>query len=253
MSAIRLAHILRHPIKSVGVQEIERAALTEGRPLPFDRLWAIATQAAGFDSDLIDWAPKSRFLRGAAEGRLQAIRATLNEATGVIRLTHPERPDFHGDLAIDGAALVDWLRPLWPETRSALDRLVRHETDGALADVPEPYLSILSLKSNRILGQRMGLDLSLHRWRGNLWLEGLAPWEEFDLIGRSLQIGTARLRIEQRITRCVATTFDPVNGRKSGDTLAALDRGFGHQDFGVYARVISSGQIAQNDEVTLLP
>lgn len=247
-----LAHIVRHPIKSVGWQEIERAALTQGRPLPFDRLWAVATEAAGVQGDVIAWQPKSRFVRGAAEGRLQAIRAAFHEDSGAITLNHPDRDPFTGILPQDAAALVDWLRPLWPNSRPAPSHLVSRTDGGALSDVPEPYLAILNTTSHEILSERMGLDLSIHRWRGNLWVSGLTPWEEFDLIGHEIQIGTARLRIEQRITRCVATTFDPKTGVKHGDTLAALTQGWGHQDFGVYARVVGSGEIAKDDKVIRL-
>ncbi|MCB1406850.1 MAG: MOSC domain-containing protein [Rhodobacteraceae bacterium] len=253
MTPVRLARLVRHPIKSVGYQEIERAALTQGRPLPFDRLWAVATEAAGFDADRIDWQPKMRFVRGAAEGTLQAVRADFDAASGAITLSHPICDDFHGRLPDDGDALVAWLRPLWPANRPHPARLVSRADGGALTDVPEPFLAILSTTSHRILGKRMGLDLSIHRWRGNLWLDGLAPWEEFNLIGKEVQIGTARLRVEERITRCAATTFDPLTGRAGGDTLAALEHGWGHRDFGVYARVTVPGDISVDDEVTILP
>lgn len=251
MSAFWLAHICRHPVKSVGYQEIERVALTEGRPMPFDRAWAVAHEGAGFDQPE-GWEPKLKFLRGWAEGALQAIRADFDDATQRITLRHPARPDLAATLPDDGAAVVDWLRPLWPARRPAPTALVARRDGGALTDVPEPYVSILSLTSNRILGQRLGQELSIHRWRGNLWLDGLAPWEEFDLIGRTLAIGEALLRVEERITRCRATCANPETGRSDADTLGALEEGYGHIDFGVYARVIRSGTIVQSDRVEVL-
>ncbi len=253
MSGARLAHIVRHPVKSAGYQTLERAALTEGRPMPFDRLWAITTAGAKFHGAPQGWAAKMNFVRGAAEGSLQAIRADFDEARGHLRLSHPALPPFSGSLPADGAALIDWLRPLWPASRPAPVALVARQDGGALSDVPEPWLALLNLSSLRALGQRMGRDLSIHRFRGNLWLDGLAPWEEFDLIGRELTLGTARLRIEEPITRCVATTFDPETGLAAGDTLAALETGWGHRDFGVYARVIASGTVALGDALELHP
>lgn len=253
MTRIRLAHIVRHPVKSVGWQEIERAALTRGRPLPFDRLWAVATEAAETQAELDVWQPKLRFVRGAAEGRLQAVRATFDERTQAITLSHPDRETFTGVLPQAASALLEWLRPLWPDTRPAPSRLVSRSDGGALTDVPEPYVSLLNLSSNTALATKMGLDLSIHRWRGNLWLDGLPPWEEFNWIGREIQIGSARLKIEKRITRCVATTFDPISGIRQGETLDALTQGWGHQDFGVYGRVIATGEIAIEDEVIVFP
>ncbi len=253
MSGARLAHIVRHPVKSAGFQTVTRAALTEGRPLPFDRLYAIATEAAGFDAAPDGWVPKMNFVRGAAEGHLQAIRATFDETTGALRLTHPARPPFAGTLPACGPALVDWLRPLWPANRPAPRALVARRDGGALTDVPGPWIAILNLASLDALAGRMGRPLSIHRFRGNLWLDGLPAWTEFDRIGREIAIGPARLRIEQRITRCVATAHDPETGAPAGDTLAALESGWGHRDFGVYATVTRGGEIALDDPVEILP
>lgn len=252
MSAPRLAHIVRHPIKSVGFQEIECATLTKGRTLPFDRQWAVATEGPLFDGDPEAWVRKLAFVRGAAEGALQAIRCDFDADSGAIGLTHPALGDFAGHLPDDGAALVDWLRPLWPTTRPAPVALVSRRDGGALTDVPGAWLSVLNLASNRALGDSMGQELSIHRWRGNLWLDGLPAWQEFDLIGQDIAIGGARLHIEQRITRCNATTFDPITGARDGDTLSALQGGWGHRDFGVYASVVSSGAIRIGDTASVL-
>jgi uncharacterized protein YcbX len=250
VSAPRLAHIVRHPIKSAGFEEIASATLTPGRCLPFDRAWAVAHEGADFGDAPAGWEPKLKFLRGWAEGALMAVRARFDEAAQTVTLTHPLRPDLIARLPEDGDAVVDWLRPLWPERRPTPTRLVARMDGGALTDVPDPFVSILSLTSNRILGQRLGQDLSIHRWRGNLWIEGLAPWEEFDLIGREITIGGARLRVTERITRCRATCANPETGRLDADTLGALEQGYDHQDFGVYAEVIHGGTVARGDGVT---
>lgn len=253
MKPLTLTHIIRHPIKSVGWQELDACSLTKEQALPFDRHWAIATEGAPFDGNPDEWHPKMRFVRGAAGGSLQAVRADFDDASKTISLSHPDLPDFKGKLPDDGPNLVNWLTPLWPSTRPASSHLVQRTDGGALTDSKPPYVSILSLTSLRILSKRMGLDLSKHRFRGNLWLDGLAPWEEFDLIGKDIQIGQARLHVEERIERCVATTFDPETGRPLGDPLTALETAWDHRDFGVFARVIQSGDIRVGDEVKVLP
>lgn len=245
----RLAHICRHPVKSAGFEELAAVDLAEGQPMPWDRFWAVAHAAAPFAGDPDGWQPKMCFLRGWAEGGLMAIRARFDEGTRVLRLTHPDRPPFEAIMPAGGAALVEWLRPLWPATRPEPDRLVARRDGGALSDVPDPWVAIGNLSSNRALGQRLGRELSVHRWRANLWIDGLAPWEEFDLVGREIAVGPVRLRIEERITRCRATAANPETGRLDADTLGALETGYGHQDFGVYARVIAGGRVALGDGV----
>jgi len=248
----RLAHICRHPVKAVGFEEIDSVELTAGAPLPMDRRWAVAHAAAPFSGNPAGWEPKHGFLRGVAAAELMAVRAAWDAATQRLALSHPGAGniDLDPEVPADAARLVDWLRPLWPDGRPAADRLVRR-SQGALTDNPEPYVSVLNLASNRALGQRLGRNLSIHRWRGNLWLDGLAPWEEFDLVGREIAIGEVRLRVEARITRCRATMANPETGRTDADTLGALEDGYGHQDFGVFAMVVAGGQLRTGDPVQL--
>jgi uncharacterized protein YcbX len=89
-------------------------------------------------------------------------------------------------------------------------------------------------------------DLSIHRWRGNIWLDGLGPWQEFEWLGRDIRIGSALLRVRERTDRCPATTANPDTGQRDADTLGAL-RHWGHMDFSVRAEVIEDGEIAIGD------
>lgn len=250
--APRLAAICRHPIKSIGHEDLAEVTLAAGQPMPLDRLWAVAHAASGIAGPVTDWRPKVDFLRGVAAPGLMAIRARTDPQARQMILNHPSRPELTlwPDRDGDGARLIDWLRPLWPDSRPAPATLVRAAT-GALTDGPDPHVAVLNLASLRALGQRLGQRLSIHRWRGNLWLDGLAPWEEFDLIGRRLQIGPVTLLVEERITRCRATMANPDTGTADADTLGALEAGYGHTDFGVFARVLAGGRLQLNDPVRL--
>ena len=92
------------------------------------------------------------------------------------------------------------------------------------------------------------MPLGIERWRGNIWLEGLEPYRERDLIGQVLTIGGVELRVTETIGRCPATSADPNTGRIDIDMPAALDAQFGHRDFGIYAEVVTGGEIALGDE-----
>jgi uncharacterized protein YcbX len=250
---LRLAHICRHPIKSAGFETLESVALSPGRALPLDREWAIAHDAAGFGRALDAWAPKRNFLRGVAGPELMAIACETDAAARRVSLHHPRagRLDVAPDDPADAARLIDWITPLWPEGRPA-PAFVATLPGQALTDWPDPFVSILNLASNRALGERLGQDLSIHRWRGNLWLDGLPPFGEFDLVGRTLRIGTAELSVRQAITRCKATSVNPATGVTDADTLGALRQGWGHEDFGVYAVVTAGGTIAVGQPAVLV-
>lgn len=244
----RLAQICRHPIKGHGRETLASVRLLAGACLPWDRHWAVAHEAAQLAPG---WNPCVNFARGAKAPALMAIESQLDEATATVTLRHPTQGEitFRPDDPADLPGLLDWLRPMNPANRAQPVRIV---TAGrGMTDSDFPSVSILSTSSLADLSARMGLQLSPHRFRGNLWLEGAAPWEEFDWIGREIRIGDATLRIDERITRCNATKVNPITGTPDADTLSALETAFGHQDFGVYATVLDSGQVALGDEWSL--
>jgi uncharacterized protein YcbX len=245
----RVARLVRHPIKSAGFEQIETAALTEGAAFPFDRVWAVAHAAARLPEPLA-WAPKLQFLRGWASAELMAISCVSDPEARRVTLSHPRREtaSFRPDDPADAARLIDWLRPLWPENRPEPARVVSLPGQ-AFTDQDQPLVSINSVASLADLSARMGLELSPHRFRGNIWVDGWKPWAELDLIGCEITIGTVRLRVEEPIGRCRATGANPDTGTQDADTMAALETHYGHTDFGVFARVIGRGAVALGDEV----
>ncbi len=245
----RVAHLVRHPIKSAGYEAVDAVTLNAGEAFPFDRVWAVAHAAARLP-DPLAWAPKLQFLRGWGSADLMAVSCASDPTIGKVTLSHPRRPteSFHPDDATDAARLIDWLRPLWPENRPEPARVVR-VPGQALTDQDQPLVSINSLTSLEELSARIGQDLSIHRWRGNIWVDGWAPWAELGLIGQDITIGAARLRVEEPIGRCRATGANPRTGVLDADTMAALEAGYGHTDFGIFARVVAGGDVALGDEV----
>jgi uncharacterized protein YcbX len=247
----QLAAICRHPIKSAGYELVSAADLVAGSALPGDRQWAIAHADAKVAGPVAGWVPKSQFLRGVVAPDLMAIRAeTLGDGRSVT-LHHPRATSITiaPDDAADQARLIDWLAPFWPADKAPPARVVRAES--AMTDKPQPYVSVLNLASLHELSQRISHDLSIHRFRGNLWIDGASPWAEFDLVGREISIGATRLLVCERITRCTATTANPETGVFDADTLSALQSGYGHRDFGVFAKVVAGGRIETGMSVAI--
>ena len=116
-----------------------------------------------------------------------------------------------------------------------------------MTDTDYASVSVKSLASLKALGAQMGVALDPRRFRGNIWLDGLAPWAEFDWVGREIAVGGARLRVVERVVRCNATKNNPETGTRDADTLGALESHYGHKDFEVYCEVVASGPVADGD------
>ena len=244
-----VAHIWRHPIKSHGREALDRVALTQGRTMPWDRTWAVAHSRSKTDGS--NWAPCANFSRGSQAPALQAINACLDEAERQITLSHPDRPSITFRPDDNSAEFLDWVRPLMPIDRAASARIVSVPNRG-MTDTDYPSISLLNTASNRAVAQHLRQDLSIRRWRGNFCLDGLEPWEEFEWIGQRMRIGSAILMVRERIGRCMATAANPDTGYRDADTLGALKAGWGHTEFGVYAEVLSPGDIALVNKIEVI-
>jgi uncharacterized protein YcbX len=241
----RLAQIFRHPVKGIGSEAVPRATVSPEGALAGDRAWALLAAGAP-DTDA--WQPRRNFLQVAAGPALAALRIATEGDT--LRLTHPERGDLVIAPETDGPHLAAWLAPLWPAERPSPARLVRASGHG-MTDMPDPFVSIGNLASLRALSQRAGRALDPRRFRINLWLEGLAPWEEFDLLDAELRIGEITVAVAERIGRCRAPEADPHTGRRDVDVCRVLREGWRHTDFGVYCRVLQAGELAVGDPARL--
>jgi len=239
-----LAHIWRHPIKGIGCEACEQVDLTPDEAVVGDRVWALLNAEA---EDTNDWQPRRNFLQVASGPALAAVSAVTTK-TGVI-LTHPARDPLDLDPSSDPSVLGAWIGGLWPDTRPGPARLVKAPVQG-MTDVPFASVSIGNLSSLRALSQRSGMHMDMRRFRINLWLDGLAPWEEIDLLAGVITLGGATLSPVEPIERCRAPDANPQTGLRDVGMLRALEDGWDTRNFGVYFKVRSGGTVAIGDSLS---
>ncbi len=248
MTTGTVASLWRHPIKSHGREEVTETVLSPGRTMPFDRLWAVAHDQSSADGTT--WASCQNFSRVAKAPSLMAITSRVDEAAGSVTLSHPERDDLTFDPDTEGDQLIAWAGEMIPENRALAARVVRAANSG-FTDSDFPSVTLCNAASHRAVEQRVGRPLSPHRWRGNIWIDGLGPWEEFEWMDHEVQIGEAVLRVRERTDRCLSTHANPETGRRDAEVLPALES-WRHQDFSVRAEVIQGGAVRTGDTVERL-
>ncbi|MEE4187193.1 MAG: MOSC N-terminal beta barrel domain-containing protein [Roseobacter sp.] len=240
--------LLRYPLKSHGREHLDEVMLHKGEAMPYDRHWAVAHDASTADGS--EWVPCAHFSRVSKAPALMAISSSLDEQTGQLTLSHPDRDTLTFDPDTEAARFIDWVQPLVPQNRALPARIVKLPQRG-FTDSDFASVTLCNHASHRAVEQRLGQPLSIHRWRGNIWLEAEAPWEEFDWMDRNLRLGECILRPVERTDRCLATTANPDTGKRDADTLGALEH-WGHQDFSVRAEVVEGGLIRKGDVLEVL-
>ncbi len=252
--SINLTQIFRYPVKGLSAQPLSAADLEAGRGVPEDRRFAIMHGASAFNPNDPAWHPKTSFVALARNDRLAALDTEYDAATTMLTVRRGGRQVARGQIGTQvGRGLVEqFLAAYLKGDVPGVPRLV--EAPGIMfGDTPEPQISIINAASVRDLERVVKEPVNPLRFRPNLVIDGAPPWQEAHWIGRILSVGAARLEIVEVIDRCQAINIEPGSGSQSLNLLLALGRGYGHQQCGVYARVLSGGTITAGDPVSLEP
>ena len=247
----RLTAIYRYPVKGLSATPLDTATLEAGGTLPLDRAWAIAHGSTDFDAAAPKPMSKRKFLQLMENERLATLATRLEDDGVTLAIERGGRQVARGRLDQPvGRKLLEQF----------LDAYMQSEIRGAVrivsapghhfADHPRPMVSLINRASVADLERIAGEPVDPMRFRGNLYLEDLPAWAEFDWVGQELAVGAeVRLQVVERIGRCAATNVNPGTGARDMNLPRLLQRGFGHVDMGVYAVVARGGTIKAGDDI----
>lgn len=249
---ITATHLWRYPVKGLSPEPLDAVELTPGGGLPGDRAYAVAHGNTPFDPLRPEWLPKHNFLMLAKNPRLAALTTRWDDATQTITIERDGRRVARGTLStpVGRAMVAEFLSAYLKDEARGTPRVVT-APGHMFSDTKEKVVSIINAASVHDLARVAGMDLDPLRFRANLMIEGLPAWSEFDLVGQDIRIGSVRLHVKKRIPRCPATSANPTTGKVALNLPKVLKKGYGHIDFGIYARVLEGGSLAVGDEMTV--
>lgn len=245
-----LTQIYRYPVKGLNGESLDSVELSAGEGLPHDRRFALAHAASKFDRTNPQWMAKQNFLILMRDARLALLDARFDPDTGVLTVHRDGRQVARGDITQPlGRTLVEqFLGAFVPPGPRGNPHIV--EVPGAmLSDKAEKLVSIINLASVRDIARVAGATVNPRRFRANFYIDGAGAWAENDWVGGEIRIGEARLEVTAVIDRCAAIEVNPDNAERDLHLLRALQRGFGHIDSGIYARVRAGGAVSLEDEI----
>jgi len=247
---LSIRNIYRYPVKGLSAEPLDSVCLSAGLGLPQDRRFAIAHSTTKFDPSAPEWLPKTNFAMLMRNARLAKLNAVYDDESGVLTLLRDGKQVARGDITSRlGCTLVGQFLSafLGQEIRGAA-RII----DGGehmFSDHKNKVVSIIGLASLSDIERVAGDTVHPLRFRANFYFDGGKPWQEFDWVGKEIEIGDTRLAVTSRIVRCAATNVNPETAEGDLNIPLTLQRGFGHVDTGVYARVITPGSVREGDKI----
>ncbi|MGL4494749.1 MAG: MOSC domain-containing protein [Beijerinckiaceae bacterium] len=253
---IRVAALARYPVKGLSPEPLARVTVRAGDYFPCDRLFAIEDGPSGFDPAAPVHLQKIRFLMLMRHESLARLKTHYDDESGVLTIR-----DAGGALLAQGdvgtvegqRAITDYLTAYMGEKARGALRFLTAPPDFRFTDSRSGFVSLINSASLSALENITGAPVDARRMRGNILLDGLGPWQEFDLVGGVLAIGDAvKLKITKRIERCAATNVDPDTGLRDLTIPRDLLRAAHHTDCGVYAEILSGGDVRVGDGARVL-
>lgn len=249
-----VSNIYRYPIKGLSPQRLTDVVLQAGHTFPHDRMFALARPRSPIDGHVTKWAKKGLFVMLMLDEALAQVRTHLDVETLDFTIQQGNRQILAVNLASEkGRSDIEAFFQQLVPTLNGTPRLVRAETGGHFMDKPDKIISLINLATVRALEEQWGVEVDPLRFRANIYIDGLQPWEEFEWIGRDIVVGDAVMRVDRRNGRCGATNVNPQNGRRDLDIPTSLRTGFGHKDLGVYLVTRKTGSVSIGAQVTVPP
>jgi hypothetical protein len=253
---MKIASLYRYPVKGLSPERLDKAALQAGDYFPGDRLYAVENGPSGFDPAAPQHQPKIKFLMLMRDEALARLRTRYEDAAETLVIEAEDRQTVRADMSTkDGRLAVEaFMRSYVPRQLRGPPKVLAAPDGFRFTDARVGFVSIINLASVEAIREMMGREIDPLRFRGNVMVEGLEPWAEFDLVGRVLAAPSgARLKVTRRIPRCAATEVDPTTGARDLDIPKALMRHLGHVDCGVYAEILTSGDITGGETLSIEP
>lgn len=218
-----VVELWRYPVKSMAGERLESCAVTD-RGLEGDRRWAFIDQSpnrAGKWFNIKQHAPLMTYQARLVGGELDLVA-----------------PDG-SSVVLDGELLRRF------ESEAARPLQLR-ELPGENFDAA--HVHIINSASVQAFGLEAGIKLDPRRFRANLYVEGLQPYEELRWLGSVIRAGTAELEVVDRCERCKVITMDPGTTESTPALLKLLVERHDER-MGMYCRVVTPGRVAVGDFV----
>jgi uncharacterized protein YcbX len=246
-----IAAIYRYPVKGLSAEPLPQVKLAAAQTLPADRRYAIENGPSGFDPADPKWMSKAYFLMLQRDEWLAGLHTRFDDASHTLTIREGDREAARGDLeTASGRAVIEQFLSTRFAGRLKGSPKILSGGGHSFSDVAKKVVSIINLNTLEAIEHLLGQPVHPLRFRANLYVRGWPAWQEFELLGKKLAIGDARLKVVKRITRCAAINVDPDTAARDLNILHALMRRLEHGDCGVYAEVTAGGNVAEGDTIT---
>ena len=250
------------PVKSVSFQSVDECKIKKNIGITGDRIFAFTKELDLDQAKLIEKSPEDR------KGKWNKILTLKNSPVlnkynflyekEKLTLTTNEKKILTIDVnkTSERQLLSDKIIELESSLKKPLFLMKNEEFPFFDTTISNKVnfvnsVSLLNINSINDFQKKIGKEIEVPRFRGNICVDGIKAWEEREWIGKIIKINNVSFKVEKNIPRCVAINLKPKTDDNSLNLLQSLKKTYNHFDMGIYLTALDDGSISIGNSINL--
>tara|TARA_B110000196_G_C21114944_1_gene649940 strand:- start:1024 stop:1785 length:762 start_codon:yes stop_codon:yes gene_type:complete len=117
--------------------------------------------------------------------------------------------------------------------------------------MPNNSISLINKNSIKDFEKKISTKIEFERFRANIYIKGLDPWEERSWLGKTIIINNIKFLITEEIPRCSATNLRPNTSNSTINLPNQLKKTYDHINMGVFLIPQDNGMISVENEIKI--
>ena len=250
---IKIENLFYSPVKSISFEESESLNVLTDRGIESDRIFAFVQNLDSNSIKNLIEDPKSRklnnFLTLKNSPELNQYNFTYAKNKLILKKKDEIIISINPFSKNEKKLLCDKINQIILKDKK-LD-LLMDEKNPFFDTMPNNSISLINKKSISDFSNKISANIEFERFRANIYIDGLAAWEERNWIGKTIKINNIDFFVSAEISRCSATNLKPSTDIVTINLPNQLKKTYDHINMGIYLVPLQNGVISKNDKIII--
>ena len=250
---IKIENLFYSPVKSISFEESESLNVLTERGIESDRIFAFVQNLDSNSIKNLIEDPKSRklnnFLTLKNSPELNQYNFTYAKNKLILKKKDEIIISINPFSKNEKKLLCDKINQIILKDKK-LD-LLMDEKNPFFDTMPNNSISLINKKSISDFSNKISTNIEIERFRANIYIDGIAAWEERDWIGKTININNINFFVSDEISRCSATNLKPSTDIVTINLPNQLKKTYDHINMGLYIVPQQNGIISKEDKIII--
>ena len=250
---IKIENLFYSPVKSISFEESESLNVLTDRGIESDRIFAFVQNLDSNSIKNLIEDPKSRklnnFLTLKNSPELNQYNFTYVKDKLILKKKDEIIISINPFSKNEKKLLCDKINQIILKDKK-LD-LLMDEKNPFFDTMPNNSISLINKKSISDFSNKISTNIEIERFRANIYIDGIAAWEERDWVGKTININNIKFFVSDEISRCSATNLKPSTDIVTINLPNQLKKTYDHINMGLYIIPQQNGVISKEDKIII--